>query len=80
MLFVTDSYVEVQLTYNEKSLLMKSCYGLLHPGALKGAALGVVSGIRTTELTHPAVRPMLAYTSIENIDPIVPKITIDTLG
>ena len=75
-----DKFVECQITYSETDVFHKGSYTMLHAGVLRSATLTVISGSRMNELTHPAIQPMLAYTSIASIDPQLQDIDMNNLG
>ena len=75
-----EQYVECQITYSEADPAHKGSYTMLHPGVLRSASLNFVSSGRMHELNHPAIQPMLAYTSIAGIDPQLQEIDKENLG
>ena len=77
---LADQFAECQLTYTEADPLHKGSYTLLHPGVLRSAQLTVYGSSRMHETTHPAIQPMLAYTSIASIDPQLQDIDMKNLG
>ena len=77
---LADQYAECQLTYTEADPVHKGSYTLLHPVVLRSAQLTVFSGSRMHETSHPAIQPMLAYTSIASIDPQMQETDMKNLG